>query len=130
MTTPVKFTTFFGDYLLGLWVTWESTPSTTSTGTSDIKIDFQANLRSKLHVYGYSNLPATNSAWPAGVPVDLATDWDNGRDKFIDYFVAGATALPTAGSEFPAAAAETEVYQFYLGWKNPDSAGGVTFDGI
>lgn len=53
-TTPtaVAFNTYFGDYLLGLWVTWTSTP-TAGTGTSDIQFDWTCNLRGRLEVYGY-----------------------------------------------------------------------------
>ena len=41
---------YFGDYLLGLFVTWESTSG--SLGSTDVTITLTANLRSKLHVYG------------------------------------------------------------------------------
>ena len=48
------FNTYFGDYLNGLFVTWESTPST-SAGTSDITITMNMHLRSKLYVYGFKD---------------------------------------------------------------------------
>ena len=44
--------TYFGDYLNGLFVTWESEPADTS-GTSDINITFRMNMRAKMYVYGY-----------------------------------------------------------------------------
>ena len=60
-TTPtaVAFNTYFGDYLLGLWVTWTSTP-TAGTGTSDIQFDWTCNLRGRLEIFGYGieTLPA------------------------------------------------------------------------
>lgn len=48
----VTLKTFFGDYLNGLWLTWTSKP-TDNTGTSELTIDFQANFRSRLHVFCY-----------------------------------------------------------------------------
>ena len=45
------FKSYFGDYLNGLFVTWESTPNA-SGGTSDISITMNMHLRSKLYVYG------------------------------------------------------------------------------
>ena len=84
MTTPVavSFRTFFGDYLNGVWITWKSTPSA-DTGTSDLEISFQCNLRSRLHIFGfgssYADAAAVTTAtlyapgW-AGYPVPY---WDN-----------------------------------------------------
>ena len=48
------FNTYFGDYLNGLFVKWESTPSTTA-GTSDVTITMNMHLRSKLYVYGFKD---------------------------------------------------------------------------
>ena len=50
--TEVSFTTYYGDYLLGLWVTWKTTPSS-DTGTSDIQFDWVCNLRGRLEIFGY-----------------------------------------------------------------------------
>ena len=89
MTTTIN--TYFGDYLLGLFVTWTSEP-TEGGGTSDITIDFTANMRSKLHVYGYTgvDVPDDNSA-PAYAP-DEETVWmdaANGKqDVFVTYDAA------------------------------------------
>lgn len=68
MTTypEVSFRTFFGDYLNGLWITWKSKPSA-DTGTSDLEIGFQCNLRSRLHVFGYG----TSFANVAGLPANF-----------------------------------------------------------
>ena len=46
--------TYFGDYLLGLFVTWVSTSGT--SGGTEVDITLKANLRSKLHVYGLGSL--------------------------------------------------------------------------
>ena len=57
----VSFRTFFGDYLNGLWITWKSKP-TSDTGTSDLEIGFQCNLRARLHIFGYGISHADNAA--------------------------------------------------------------------
>ena len=53
------FNTYFGDYLNGLFVKWESAPSA-SAGTSDIEITMNMHLRSKLYVYGIKEPDATS----------------------------------------------------------------------
>ena len=58
------FNTYFGDYLNGLFVKWESTPSA-SAGTSDIEITMNMHLRSKLYVYGLKE-PASDAATKKG----------------------------------------------------------------
>ena len=55
------FNTYFGDYLNGLFVTWESTPSTTA-GTSDVTLTMNMHLRSKLYVYGLKDNGVTRYA--------------------------------------------------------------------
>jgi len=99
MATPtaVSFKTYFGDYLLGLWVTWTSTP-TAGTGTSDIQFDWTCNLRGRLEIFGYGITDATtdltskateaaNLIWLGGkdaggvysqantITADKASDW-------------------------------------------------------
>merc|ERR1712060_6037 len=60
--------TYFGDYLLGLWVTWTSEASTSNTGTSDLEISFRANLRAKAYVYTVdATSTATDKATIGGV---------------------------------------------------------------
>ena len=68
MTTypEVSFRTFFGDYLNGLWVTWKSTPSS-NTGTSDLEITFQCNLRSRLHIFGFGTTYDATTIGAAGL---------------------------------------------------------------
>lgn len=53
--------THFGDYLLGLFVTWTSQPSN-NEGSSDMTILLQANLRAHLYVYGYDSTLGTYPA--------------------------------------------------------------------
>ena len=49
------FTTFWGDYLHGLWVTWETTTTNGAgvayTGGTAMKINFQANYRSRMYTW-------------------------------------------------------------------------------
>ena len=50
------FTTFWGDYLHGLWVTWETTNTdgagtAYASGTTNMKINFQANYRARLYTW-------------------------------------------------------------------------------
>ena len=86
MATPtyeeVTFTTHFGDYLHGLFITWTSTPSA-DAGSSDITMSLQMNLRSKLHVYGYTGTYFSTDN-PTG---DVAEDWD----YFYDYVETDTT---------------------------------------
>lgn len=74
------FTTFFGDYMHGLWITWE--PHTIS-GSVSFKAYFQANYRARMYTWGNSGATAAdtltagrdydytgiagNTAWTAGV---------------------------------------------------------------
>ena len=97
------FTTFFGDYLHGLWVTW----NTYDAGSGDVgfEVEFQANYRSKM-----------NSYYRAG----LADD-DNLPHKNYDF--SGEASDGTAWST-------TQTFMFYLAWNNPDSTGSVAKDGI
>ena len=47
------FSTFFGDYLHGLWVTWESDTdgSGTGSGRTGFKVHFQANYRARMYTW-------------------------------------------------------------------------------
>ena len=90
-------TTYFGDYLLGLFVTWTSEPSADGGGTSAITIDFTANMRSKLHVYGYTGTDTTLS----GYSVDVEADWMDSDTGLTDVFVTyDAEATYTTTEKF------------------------------
>ena len=69
--------TYFGDYLLGLWVTWETAQSVEADGygTTDLTVTFQANLRAKLYVYGLGSHDGADT-WMAN-PADVTADWAN-----------------------------------------------------
>lgn len=99
-----SFSTYFGDYLHGLFITWTSEASN-NTGTSELNLRMQMNLRSKLHVYGYT---ATGSNPSEGVYVDVEATWLNADTELYDVFVAykhdaesfsgtGETAITTFG---------------------------------
>ena len=45
------FTTFFGDYLHGLWITWTSEEVSGATG---FRARFQANYRARMYTWGNS----------------------------------------------------------------------------
>lgn len=122
--TEVSFTTYFGDYLHGLFVTWTSTPST-NTGTTDLVIKMQMNLRSKLHVYGFTD--SAGGGISAGISsnysVDAELDWYDEPTKKFDIFVP-FDDNPTSYDP------TTEQYQMYVVWQNPDSEANVTYDGV
>ena len=59
------FSTFFGDYLHGLWVTWTSDTAGNSQGTTGFKAHFQANYRARMYTW------TTNPTTP-----DDAKDYD------------------------------------------------------
>lgn len=97
------FTTFFGDYMHGLWVTWEQA---TVLGSVGFKANFQANYRARMYKWG-------NSA--ATVPDTI----EAGRD--YDY-------TGTAGG---AAWGTVKTYSYYVAWTNPAAAtSSVGKDGI
>ena len=125
MTASIK--TYFGDYLLGLWVTWKSTASEDNSGTTDINIHFQANLRAKLYVYAQGG-DYTVGDYTAD---DCTNDWSlyegSGQYVCVDYD-ATSGGTPSAGVVFPGDT--TEAYHFYVAWQNPDSSGSVTYDGV
>lgn len=108
-----KFTSFWGDYLHGLWITWDTSSTygdgTNYTGSSVLmKINFQANYRSRM--YTFINTAAT-------VP-DVA----DGTRTF-DY-----AAITTGGATFTAT---NPTWQFYVAWTNPTQTGaGSTKDGV
>ena len=84
MTSTIK--TYFGDYLLGLWVTWTSEVSS-SGGTSDIEIEFKANLRSKLYVYDIGTNGDSITASPTydeWVTDEGVTETNTGVTKYVD----------------------------------------------
>ena len=87
--TPISITTYFGDYLHGVFFTFSSAPSE-KKGTSLVTIDFTCNLRSKLHVYGYTG----NSIAATGTyNKDVEKDWMDSANGKTDVFVAyGGTA--------------------------------------
>ena len=101
------FKTYFGDYLNGLFVTWESTPSTTA-GTSDVTITMNMHLRSKLYVYGYkddgtSNTPnrygsVTNESGGTYVPDQDASDTLYPNDTFINWDDGGTPVGTTSAA--------------------------------
>ena len=62
----VSFDTYFGDYLLGLFVTWKSEPASSNGGSTDIEITMQMNMRAKIMMYGYIgtfNISTDDTAW-------------------------------------------------------------------
>ena len=133
---------YFGDYLLGLFVTWESTSG--SLGSTDVTITLTANLRSKLHVYGLGsnteNELATFSMNGSAVTI-TEQDYDptnkneytTNNNAFIGYIGTGTTNTDLAvvpANKYPADGDQSEVYHFYLAWQNPDATGAVTYDGM
>ena len=99
------FSTFFGDYLHGLWVTWESD---TSLGTTGFKAHFQANYRARMYTW------TTTPSAP-----DAAKDYD--------------FTLKSNGSDAMTDGEAWDVYKYfmyYVAWSNPNSAESVTKDGI
>lgn len=87
------FSTFFGDYLHGLWIKWETAEV---GGAAGFQVTFQANYRARMYTWG--NTGAT-------VPDTL----DSSRD--YDYTgIAGNTAWTDKKS-----------FWFYLVWSNPNS---------
>lgn len=142
--------TYFGDYLLGLFVTWVSTSGT--SGGTEVDITLTANLRSKLHVYGLGSLTdgeapsfSYNASGDSG-PFDSATVLDykvsgtaletaivDNNNAFIGYIGTGTTNTDLAvapANKYPADNDQSEVYHFYLAWQNPDATGAVTYDGM
>ena len=142
--------TYFGDYLLGLFVTWVSTSGT--SGGTEVDITLKANLRSKLHVYGLGSLTdgesiafdynssGASGQWAAADTLDYKiggtaaeTAIVDNNNAFIGYIGTGTTNtdLVTAPSaKYPADNDQSEVYHFYLAWQNPDATGAVTYDGM
>ena len=136
--------TYFGDYLLGLFVEWSL--DTDDDGFNLVKLTMTQNLRSKLHIYGYGSntsaeVPTATYVDGGTIPNDFEADTDTNQyetrnNKFIGYIGTGTTntdlaVLPT--NIFPAdadATGQTEVYHFYLAWQNPDATGAVTYDGM
>lgn len=136
--------TYFGDYLLGLFVEWSL--DTDSDGYNLVKLTMTQNLRSKLHIYGYGSNTSGESLTATYVdggtiPSDFDADTDTNQyesrnNKFIGYIGTGTTntaldALPLDVYPDDAdATTQTEIYHFYLAWQNPDATGAVTYDGM
>ena len=98
------FTTFFGDYLHGLWITWTSEEVGGATG---FRARFQANYRARMYTWG-------NSKTSCGGGGDTLASRD------FDYdCLAGNTPWTT-----------TQDFQFYVAWSNPNSTEDVSKDGI
>ena len=132
--TATSFTTYFGDYLHGLWITWENTP--TGSGSSDLIIKFRANYRSFLQVFGDSTAAAgpnwTNTsdatlkttlegAVPA-TPVNKFYDRAIKAGNTGDVYYAGAGASPGTDT--------ASIYDFYVEWDNPNTSGTPAADGV
>ena len=84
-----------------------------------------ANMRSKLHVYGY----ATGTYFDAvgTYTKDVAEDWD----YFYDYVDPDdASAQPTTAAITWNTGDPREEYHMYVAWQNPDGQATITFDGI
>ena len=143
MTSPAKvqFQTYFGDYILGLFITWQTQP-TSNTGTSDIQFDWRCNLRGRLDIFGYGIAAAddaTAALYYKGVASDIVPDapttWTgvNGA-KITDW--ADATAIagnkPTVFSALKTntGAADNTRYRINIVWQNPNVQGVVTYDGL
>ena len=59
---PAPFTSFFGDYFHGLWVTW-----TLNTAGDGFEAEFQANYRARMYTWANGAV----DTW-----VDTARDYD------------------------------------------------------
>ena len=92
----VSFTTYFGDYLHGLFVTWTSTPSN-NAGTTDLVMRMQMNLRSKLHVYGYTGADVPNGS--AIYAADAEATWYYEAKEYYNAFVSYDAADPKVTTE-------------------------------
>ena len=100
---PAPFTTFFGDYLHGLWITWESVDI---SGSAGINVTFQANYRARQYTYGTSTADTADN---------LTYDFDYTGTS------GGAPATMTD---------DQKRYIFYVAWTNPDTTNEVAKDGI
>ena len=121
--------TYFGDYLLGLFVEWSL--DTDDDGFNLVKLTMTQNLRSKLHIYGYGSntsaeVPTATYVDGGTIPNDFEADTDTNQyetrnNKFIGYIGTGTTntslsALPTNIYPTDDVAGQTEIYHFYLAW--------------
>ena len=100
-----SFSTFFGDYLHGLWVTWYTDESLGATG---FKAHFYANYRARLYTWTTTPLAP-----------DASKEYD------FTFQEDGATAMAD-GDTWDVG----KWFQFYVQWDNPNSAETVTKDGI
>jgi len=135
--------TYFGDYLLGLFVEWSL--GTDDDGSNKVNLTMTQNLRSKLHIYGYGSITSAESLTAtyvdgATITSDFDADTDTNQyetrnNKFIGYIGTDTTntaldTRPTAIYPTDDVAGQTEIYHFYLAWQNPDATGAVTYDGM
>jgi hypothetical protein len=102
------FSTFFGDYLHGLWVTWESNSDGNAQGTTGFRAHFQANYRARMYTW------TTTTTAP-----DASKDYD-----FTN--LADDSTPMTDGATWDV----DKYFMFYVAWSNPNSAESVTKDGI
>ena len=102
------FTTYFGDYMLGLFITWETVA--TGGGQTQLNLTMVNHLRAKLIAYGSELLDKPTL---------------NANDVFVNY------STVNVGEVFPESTnAKSQTFQQYVVWLNPDSAAAVTYDGI
>ena len=99
------FSTFWGDYLHGLWITWETTATdgagnAYATGSINMKINFQANYRARM--YTWLNTAATPTA-----------DVPNATTPTRDFDYALTT---TPGATYTSS---NPTWAFYVAWTNP-----------
>ena len=121
--------TYFGDYLMGLFVEWST--EVDDDGFNVVNLKMTQNLRSKLHIYGYGSITSAESPTATyvdtnAITVDFEADTDTNQyesrnNKFIGYIGTGTTntdltARPTAIYPTDDVAGQTEIYHFYLAW--------------
>lgn len=128
--TATTFTTYFGDYLHGLWITWENTP--TGSGSSDLIIKFRANYRSFLQVFGDDSAAAAPFANTSDATLKTTLEGAvpaTPTNKFYNHAIkAGAqNAVYYAGASNADTAA---LYDFYVEWDNPNTSGTPASDGV
>lgn len=72
-------------------MTFNSTPSLTYAGSTDINIKLVMNLRAKLHVYGYAGTISVTD-----YTSDVAEDWD----YFLSYQESDDPTTAPTGTKF------------------------------
>ena len=102
------FSTFFGDYLHGLWVTWTSDTTGNDQGTTGFHAHFQANYRARMYTWTtVTTAPDASKDYDFTNQTDGTTPMAGGDTWDVDKF-----------------------FMFYVAWSNPNSAESVTKDGI